>query len=441
MRGASRIGIADADAAREVMARYQDSGGDIGGWVTNEIRDEQLKPLLDALEKELAATSGQSVQAQIGVMSALQHAVHLRFPSAWAAFKPSKVSRAVVTEGSNLIDLYQSEDDVFRLAAWLKAKEDGKTDLEAGKAARTSFLDYRINAPWVQAMRASAWPFISFTYRAVPMLLEVAAKKPHKLMKLMMLAGAVNALGILLSGGDDDKERKLLPEEKAGRIWGMVPKLIRMPWNDGHDSPVYLDIRRFIPVGDVFDIGAGNAAVPMLPGLMPGGPLVLASEVVLNKTAFTGKAITLETDTPLQKTGKLVDYLYKAFAPNLLLPNPVGYGVEAVTGVKNAGQSYALTGVSDAMKGRTDTFGREMSTPMAVASAFGIKLGAYPDDVLRRNLRAKSDAQIREIDMNIAALRRQRSNKSISDAEFEKLKAVEMDKERKVREDLRKKMD
>ena len=46
-----------------MLDRYRDSGGDIGGWVTQEIRDEQLKPLLDALEKELAATAGQSVQA------------------------------------------------------------------------------------------------------------------------------------------------------------------------------------------------------------------------------------------------------------------------------------------------------------------------------------------------------------------------------------------
>ena len=425
LRGASNIGIADAAAAREVMARYQDSGGDIGGWVTNEIRNEQLKPLLDAMEKELAATAGNSVQAQIGVFSALQHAMKLRFPSAWEAFKPTKVGRVIRTEADNLIELYQSEDDVFRLAAWLKAKEEGKTDLQAGKVARTSFLDYRINAPWVQAIRSTALPFISFSYRAIPMFIETVAKKPHKIMKLMMLAGALNALGTLLAGGgDDDKERKLLPEEKAGRIWGMVPKLIRMPWNDGHNSAVYLDIRRFIPVGDVFDMGSGQSAVPMLPFMSIGGPLAVAGELIFNKSLFTGKDLVLKSDTAGQVTTKVLDHLYKAFAPNLLgLPG-----------------TYATTGVMQSMQGRTDAFGREMSTTQAVTSSFGVKLGSYPADVLRRNLQGKMRVEIMEIDKNITQLRRQLQTKRISNDEFQAGVKTEQDKKVKLMRELAEKM-
>ena len=309
---------------------------------------------------------------------------------------------------------------VFRLAAWLKAKEEGASDIEAGKRSRKSFLDYHINAPWIQAMRQSAWPFISFTYRAVPMLAEMAGKKPHKLMKLMLLAGGLNALGSMLAGGGDDEERKLLPEEKAGRIWGLVPKLIRMPWNDAHGSPVYLDIRRFIPVGDVFDVGAGQAAVPVLPGLLPGGPLVLAAEVVLNKNAFTGKPITLETDTGVQQAGKVADHLYKAFAPNILgLPG-----------------TYATTGVTEAAQGKTDAFGREQSVAQAVASAFGVKLGSYPADVLRRNLNAKAQAEMAEVEKNIAQLKRQRQTNRISQDEFQEAVQVEVQKKTKIMRDL-----
>ncbi len=200
---------------------YLDSGGNIGSWATNEITQNQVGPLLAAMEAELVATGGQSQSAQIGVMSALQHVLKLRLPSAFAALKDSKPGKAVRAEAGALMDLYQSEDDVFRLAAWLKAKEDGKTDMEAGKIARGSFMDYHINAPWVQGARNTALPFIAFPYRAVPMLLEMAGKKPHKIMNLMLLAGGLNALGVLLAGGGDE-ERKLLPEEKAGRIWGLV---------------------------------------------------------------------------------------------------------------------------------------------------------------------------------------------------------------------------
>jgi hypothetical protein len=424
---AARGGIADRESAREILARYTDSGGDIGSWVTNEIAQGQLEPMLESLEKELAATGGASNQAQTGVFAALQHALMLRFPSAWEAFKPTKVGKAVSTEAANLLELYQSEDDVFRLAAWLKSKEEGSSDIDAGKRARRSFLDYNINAPWVQAMRQSAWPFVSFTYRAVPMLAEIAGKKPHKLLKLMMIAGGLNALGVMLaggSGGDDDKERKLLPEEKAGSIWGMVPKLIRMPWNDANGSPVYLDIRRFIPVGDVFDTGIGHSAVPILPGMMPGGPLVIAGEVALNKSAFTGKSITLDTDTATQQATKLFDHLYKAFAPNLLgLPG-----------------TYATTGVKEAAQGKTDAFGREQSVAQAMASSFGVKLGSYPADVLRRNLTAKAQAEMMEIDKNVAQLKRQRQTNRIDQDELQKQVQVEFAKKQKIMKDLSEKL-
>jgi len=425
--GLARAGVLDREAAREVLTRYENSGGAIGGWVTQEIANEQLAPVVEALQKELQETAAAAAPHEIGVYATLNHALHARFPQAWEAAKGSMPGKAVGTEAQNLIDLYQAEDDVFRLAAWLKAKEDGKTDAEAGKAARRSFLDYSINAPWVAAMRQSVLPFISFTYRAVPMLLETAAKRPHKLLKLMAIAGTLNALGMIVAGGDDDEEektRKMLPEEKAGGIWGMVPKLIRMPWNDDHGSPVYLDVRRWVPVGDVLDLGQGHAAVPLPPSLMPGGPLALMGELILNRSMFTGKPITLETDTAGEKAGKVADYLWKAFAPNILgLPG-----------------SYATEGVVGAAKGRTDAFGREMSVPQAVASSFGVKTGSYPEDVLRRNIIAKREAEVAEIEKQIAQARRQRKTNRIDEAEFEEEMAAQREKIRRVREEANAKL-
>lgn len=419
----SRAGIVDAEAAHEILQRYGDSGANLGSWVTAELQREQLEPLLEALEKEIGI-AGQTVAGEVGVMAALQKALRLRFPSAWDAFKPTLPGRAITTEARSMIDLYEAEDQVFRLAAWLKAKEDGASDLTAGKIARRSFLDYNINAPWVQALRNTALPFISFTYRAVPMLLETAARKPHKLMKLGLMAGALNALGYVLSGGDEDDERALLPDEKAGSIFGMVPKLIRMPWNDAHGAPVFLDIRRFVPVGDIFDLGATHAAVPMLPFTVPGGPLALISELVANKSQFTGKEITLETDTAAEKAAKVSDHLYKAFAPNIIvLPG-----------------THAWTGLVNASTGKTDAFGREQSTIQATASAFGVKLGSYPQDVLRLNAERSTQAKLMEIDRNITQLKRERQRNGISDDEFRAKVDSQMAKKLRVVEDFQEKM-
>lgn len=421
-KGLSSLGARDREAAREVLTRYEDAGGAIGGWVTQEIRDEQMAPIIEALRRELQKTD--QGQAQIGVYAAMQHLLHKRFPEAVEALRGSSAGTKTAAAAKVLMDLYQAEDDVFRLAAWLKAKEQGATDLEAGKVARRSFLDYSINAPWISAMRSTAFPFIAFTYRAVPMLLETAGKHPEKLLKLMALAGGLNALGVMLGGGGDDEERKLLPEEKAGRIWGMVPKLIRMPWNDAHGSPVYLDIRRWIPVGDVVDVSAGHAAVPLLPAMYPGGPLVVFGELVANKSMFTGKPIVLETDTAGEKARKVVDYLWKAFSPNLV-------GVPG---------TYATQGVADSITGRTDKFGREMSTAQALASSVGVKLGSYPADVLRNNLMAKQRAEVAEIDRVMADLKRRRQTNRIDADDFQEQMLAQRQKKQKLRTELAEKM-
>jgi len=325
-----------------------------------------------------------------------------------------------------MMDLYQAEDTVFRLAAFIKAKEEGRSDAEAGKIARKSFLDYEINSPWVQMMRGTVFPFISFTYRAAPMLLETAAHKPWKLLKLALVLGGLNALGYALSGGDEDKERKVLPDERAGWIFGfLAPKLIRMPWNDAHGSPVFLDVRRFIPVGDIFDLGQTHSAIPLLPIAIPGGPLAVMAELIANRSQFTGREVTKETDTGLEATLKVFDHVFKAMAPNIVfLPG-----------------TYAYKTVMDAGTGKTDPFGRERSIPMAVASSVGVKLAAYPRDVALQSIRLEHNAKTREIHQNIRALGRELNRNGISREEFDSKVAEQVEKLKKIAAETQKKVE
>jgi len=117
-------------------------------------------------------------------------------------------------------------------------------------------------------------------------------------------------------------------------------------------------------------------------------------------------------------------YLWKAFAPNLV-------GVPG---------TYATEGVVGSMTGRTDAFGREMSTTQSLLSSVGIKVGSYPADVLRRNNQAAAAAQIGEIERNIAQLKRQRQTGRIDQDDFEDAVRTEREKERKVREKLAEKL-
>jgi len=171
-------------------------------------------------------------------------------------------------------------------------------------------------------------------------------------------------------------------------------------------------------MADWHDVGAAHVAKSLR--------LILAASQREGQGALggLGKPITLDTDTPLQKAQKVSDHLYKAFAPNVLgLPG-----------------TYATTGVSEAAQGKTDAFGREQSVAQAVASSFGVKLGSYPADVLRRNLNAKAQAEIAEVEKNIAQLKRQRQTNRISQDEFQEAVQVEVQKKTKIMRDLAEKV-
>ena len=321
------------------------------------------------------------------------------------------------------MDAYQFEDEFFRLAVFLRETAAGKSDLEAGKTAKQAFLDYNINAPWIQAARHTALPFISFSYRALPRLLHGFSRKPWKLAKYMLVAGGLNAIAYAmlgLSDDDEERERAFLPDEKAGRIWGIVPKLIRMPWNDQSDQPVFLDVRRWIPLGDIFDTGETQAAIPFVPTLVPGGPLAIIGEIIFNKSLFTGKPITnRETDTMAEISGKISEHVYKSFAPNApWIPF-----------------SYAGTALVRAGTGRTDVFGREQSFAQAGLSSFGIKVSSYAPDVMQRNAAIELQIQIGQIKSIMYQLAREYSRHGMGRDDYEKKMAYQREKmERLTRE-------
>lgn len=407
---------------KRLFEAFEDAGGTQGTYALSELQREQLRPLVEQLQQEVSDAEHSGI---VNAASVVQALLAGRFREAASAAAGGGAARLAGKAADRMIALYQAEDTVFRLAAYIKAKEEGRSDVEAGRAARKSFLDYQINAPWIQMMRSTAFPFISFVYRAAPMMLETYARKPWKLLKLWIVLGGLNALGYALSGGDEDEERRLLPREKSGRILGILPpKLIRMPWNDRHGSPVFLDVRRFVPVGDLFDIGQVHSAVPWLPAAIPGGPLALAMELLTNKSQFTGRPITRESDTPREVAAKVSDHIFKALAPNLqILPG-----------------SFAFTAIVNAAKGKTDVFGREQSVPLAVASSFGVKLAAFPRDVARRGIKLELDAVNRDIGAEIGKLRREFQTRGIGREEFDRKLRFQLEKKRKATEEARERL-
>ena len=170
---------------------------------------------------------------------------------------------------AKLTDWYRFEDHVFRLSVFQDRLAKGYTAAEAGLDARRSFIDYNINAPAINWMRLSMTPFLAYTYRIVPILAETAVVRPWKYLKYAALGYGLNAMGNIVGGGDEKAERALMLEKQKGKfIFDFMPyREIKLPVPKTDDSPFegpkYVNLTRFVPGGDIFDVG-GNL-FPYLP--------------------------------------------------------------------------------------------------------------------------------------------------------------------------------
>lgn len=274
------------------------------------------------------------------------------------------IARQLKRFDNALVSAYEIEDEVFRMATFLRRRAMGDNAQEAAAAAREQFLDYDIRAPWVNAARRTVLPFISYTYRAVPVVAQSILHRPWKLAKYYTIAYMANMLAYSLAPGDEDEERRTMQESQQGYTWLGVPRMARMPWRDEHGNPVFLDVRRWVPAGDVFDTNVGNTAVPVPSPLQWGGPLMLGAELALNKVAFTGKPITdPQTDTGGDMAGKVASWAWKSWMPSAAyIPG-----------------SWYWDKTWKAVEGGRDIMGRPYSVSQALASSVGVKV--QPHDV------------------------------------------------------------
>jgi hypothetical protein len=228
------------------------------------------------------------------------------------------------------MELYAAGDNIFRLAAFMNTAgnlqtRDNTATLtdaqlqEAGIAARKVFLDYDIDSRWVRAARQSFLPFVSWSYAIMPVLGRIAVEKPWAMVNMM---GAI-ALASAVFDGDDDEWRKTGPEmvrEKS--FWGLGPHMfMRVPFLGDDENPVFYNIGKSIPMMALADPPASESKLfgqSWVPGFItPGGPYVnLIAGLFLGIDPFTGKALSDETDTQLNKLLKAGESVYNTMTPS-----------------------------------------------------------------------------------------------------------------------------
>jgi hypothetical protein len=409
--------LSKGSASKSLLDEFEAHGGSVGMFQLSELQRDQLEPLLEGLKQQAMAAQDMNGLLNLGAFLDLMRQGQVA--QAFKAIGASKSARLAALPPKLLMDLYAAEDTVFRLAAYLKAIEEGATPTQAGGFAREAFLDYDISAPWVRAAALDGAAVRELHVPDHPADLQRREGKPYKLLKLAMVAGAANALFASIAGGDDDESRKWLRDEKRGRNYMGVLKMIRMPWNDAHANPVYLDVRRFLPGGDVLDM---NDASPLPSVVQPGGPLAIAFEIAFNKSLFTGKEIYKSTDTPAEKMAKLGGHLMQSAIPNLPLP---GY------------PSYAGQTMLNAAKGKRDAAGNEPSVAQAFARGVGVKIGSESTILNKRVAKIEHDIKQRELSKEARATMYDRARGGLDSVGAHKQVDRIIEKKRELARELR----
>jgi len=314
------------------------------------------------------------------------------------------------TAADSLTKLYRYEDQVFRIALFKDRLDKGWSVGDAARDARRSFIDYDINAPFINAMRNMPTPFLAYTYRVAPLLAETAVVRPWKFAKWAALGYGLNGLGQYVAGGDQEAERALMPKEKQGEVFGIgfMPKRnIKLPGTDENGNSVYIDITRFVPGGDVLDLGSAyGAKFPGIPSpVQPNFGLI--GDVVpalFGYDLFKGERLKGLDGSIREDWGIRLSKAFSNITPNF----PFFPG------------SYTTQRMEKARRGVESPFRTPETELMALVKGLGLKLNVADLDVLTATKALEMQRRIKAEEQQLRVLGNKFRDREITESEFNK---------------------
>ncbi len=250
--------------------------------------------------------------------------------------------------------LYELEEQWFKLAKFIHNRERGMNVKEATLDAEHWLFNYQEVPRFIDWARRSplsptSW-FITFTYKALPVIAESAIKYPWRLGSIMLMLEGIQKVSEKVLGVDEEEKRRIdfaMPERmKAKPAW--LRRFLMLFVKDKYDQYIYWDLTYTLPWGDLGEVGGeGTWAHPLL--FAP--TWRLAAELILNKSAYTGRELWSDTDLPSEKVRRWLLHFYRAIAPSL------------------APGGWSETKLRRALKGELDYWGRETSLTSAIASS------------------------------------------------------------------------
>lgn len=352
-----------------------------------------------------------------GVVGKTAHAIDaatfgMAGKAAHAVGKVGSAGGNAVLKTSNVAQtFYRVEDEVFKMALYRMARSKGLSNTEARDYTLNFFFDYGEVPQGIKFVRDTGLlPFVSYTYKAIPAVLRGALTRPHRYLAVTGLMYALNAMSYAMLGddADEEEERKYMPEYMKGMTSFGTPKLIRLPWNDSQGKPMFIDVYRWLPLGDFADVGNRTGGLPIPQFMNPNGPLVSTYNAMFNNVdTFTGGKLTQDYMTDGEKT-----VIRAKWVAGQILPASVGmpfsyHSNNVMDGLKNQMEGTKFAEVLEDLGWTGKTYrGEDKQLYRAVLGAVGIKVrGEKPED-LRAATQRRLHSQEREIRADMRRIQR-----------------------------------
>jgi hypothetical protein len=342
---------------------------------------------------------------------------------------------------------YQAEDQFFRYLIYRDARTRGLGVEDAMDYSQQYIFTYDDLPKTARAVRDFALPFFAYTYKVVQPLAKTILQTPWRYAAPAAAAYTVNAMmyamAAALGGGDDEdwwtvirryvtdpefrdkarameeQERENLPPWMKGYSATLAtPKAIRLGMDDVTNLPLFLDISRIFPGGDLLDAHANAGGVPLLQPITPSNPVLNTLGVMLwNKDSFFGKDIVDKTDTSAEAAQKRLKWTYQQFTPAVAIGNYHWDRAMNVIANQTGQPILGYTGISKD--------GLPVQPGFAAAQTVGIKMRPIDLDLSAEIKESESNRLARDLDTKIRQIKRLEDKGAITgetaDTEIEKL--------------------
>lgn len=229
--------------------------------------------------------------------------------------------------GKKIADLYQGEENLAKLSAFIYKRKAGLGIEDAWKAAESATFNYAQVTPFIRRVRESlfGFPFITFTYKATPIAVETALKAP----------GRISVFGKIKTAIEQQTDLKETERERASEPqWIKDGFFIKLPIKDKYGRSSYFDLTYIIPFGDLI---AGNffekqvsretgLAEGIVPAMARKSPFFNIVKELTSNQDFYGDKIWKDGDSTEKQLGDLFRHIVKTYSPPLIADQlPGGY--------------------------------------------------------------------------------------------------------------------